>query len=331
MESEIKKEEKIKEQNDGIIIRPIRTLQDDISNLVKDNKVSKTSIVLAEQKRRLAENKKPENEVSAINVAPRTESEDESIKPLIIKTFLSIVLLVGGFYSLYFLYDSNIIQNKIKDFTEEKIIIEDYIVKQDNSLIINTKDKRNSDIKNEIENYIINNNNSTGLTEIQIVKEKINNENKTEIVLIDTIELLNIIKTNTNNKIIRSLDSKFFLGIDNKNETPVLILKTNDFSVTFAEMFDWEKTLYLDFENIIYKKTEVIDENLSNINENKNKLLRFEDVIYLNQDARAIIDKENNKIKIMYGFVDDKYLVITSNEETFKEIVRQLRIVNLRR
>jgi hypothetical protein len=110
-----------------------------------------------------------------------------------------------------------------------------------------------------------------------------------------------------------SLDGKFELAKFQKpdNNWPVLIFKIKSYENAFASMMSWEKKIGLDFGKIF--KLEGVPEQGDT---------SFYDKELENKDVRIMNDLSENPI-LIYSFINQKYLIITTGEDALKEIFRR--------
>ena len=112
------------------------------------------------------------------------------------------------------------------------------------------------------------------------------------------------------------LDDKFMYAVFNGFQSnPALILKLSSnpksYENAFAAMLRWEKTIGKEFEKYFGFEGEDYDKNI------------FYDIEISNNDVRVLSSMNDNSV-IMYSFINREYLVITTNENTLKEMLRRL-------
>lgn len=132
--------------------------------------------------------------------------------------------------------------------------------------------------------------------------------------IISTEDFLLGIKSDIPSAMLATLQKTFMLGMYTENGVrhPFLILRTTDFQTAFASMFDWERKLFSDF---------YLPFNLTG--DENNFTNKFTDFLVENKDTR-VLRKDDGSIGMMYGFVDDKSLIITDSVESFKEVLHRL-------
>jgi hypothetical protein len=111
--------------------------------------------------------------------------------------------------------------------------------------------------------------------------------------------------------ITRTLTNNFLVGMYSLGEnSPFVIFKTSSFENTYAGMIAWEKYLEKDF-TLLFKL------NGTDVG------AKFEDKVVVNKDTRILRDAEG-KTTFLYAILDKDTIVITVNENAFKEIVSRL-------
>ncbi|MCC6290685.1 hypothetical protein IT398_01275 [Candidatus Nomurabacteria bacterium] len=109
----------------------------------------------------------------------------------------------------------------------------------------------------------------------------------------------------------RHLRDNFFFGVYDNGETRTsfLILQTSFFDQAWSAMFDWERYMASDLGPVL---------DSVNVNESI-----WVDRVLRNKDARELVDKTDNSI-LIYGFIDEKTILITRNESTFVKVFERL-------
>ncbi len=132
--------------------------------------------------------------------------------------------------------------------------------------------------------------------------------------IIPTNEFLAGMKSAIPQALIQTLSANFMLGLFTKDNLhhPFLILKTNDFQTAFANMYDWEKNLFSDFFLPFS-----LPSNADNFT------TKWTDLLVENKDTR-VLKQDDGTIILLYGFADDKTLIITDGQESFKEVITRV-------
>ncbi|MBI5005251.1 MAG: hypothetical protein HZC03_01465 [Candidatus Lloydbacteria bacterium] len=116
--------------------------------------------------------------------------------------------------------------------------------------------------------------------------------------------------------LLRSFEGDYLFGIHAFNgNTPFLIVRLNSFENAFSGMLKWEKFMTDDLLPL-FGKGEML-KKLTGAN-------HFEDYLVVNQDTRALRDSSGD-IVFLYAFPDKNTLVMTTDQDTFKEIIDRLK------
>lgn len=112
------------------------------------------------------------------------------------------------------------------------------------------------------------------------------------------------------------VSDNFMLGATFKNERDIFFLfKVRSFADIFPVMRDWEKKILYDLAGF-FRIDLTIDTNYLTSQE-------FEDGIISNKNARILYDKDGNII-MLYVFADENSVIITSTEDSAREVMRRL-------
>lgn len=123
-------------------------------------------------------------------------------------------------------------------------------------------------------------------------------------------EFFKIIGASPPSEILDSLENKFMLSkFYFTKDWPILIFKVATFDSAFAGAMKWETTMADDLKDIFSL-------DLSNTR------FSFEDREIQNHDARVLNDKDGQPL-LLYSFMGRDYLIVTTAEESFKEIFRR--------
>lgn len=168
------------------------------------------------------------------------------------------------------------------------------------------------------------------------VKNNINISLKTDVNL---PELLNKIQYSGPDTLIRSFTSNdiYNFGLyhtEKEDFETYLITKIDTFDLSFAGMLEWEKFMPVDLYKI-YTYTENTNTGTTSsstlpVLSTKKSTGKFIDKVIKNIDVRMYIDADK-KTQIIYGFINKQYLLITSGENSFIDIVNKLTINNILR
>ncbi|MBI5139265.1 hypothetical protein HZA26_01500, partial [Candidatus Nomurabacteria bacterium] len=108
----------------------------------------------------------------------------------------------------------------------------------------------------------------------------------------------------------------FLIGmLKNETEYPFLLLKIKSFADVFNDLRLWEEKIFYDLHDFFKIKVDV----------SNNYLLTkdFEDGVVQNKNARVLYSKDGVPV-LMYVFIDDNSVVLSSSENVVKEIILRL-------
>lgn len=133
-------------------------------------------------------------------------------------------------------------------------------------------------------------------------------------------DFLQAIGAHASQDLVQALDSMYFLGIHvaNKN-APLLVVPVQSYERAFAGMLAWEKNLDGDLAPLF---SEVSDQAAG---PDGLPLQRaFTDLVMQNYDIRALKDDSGNVV-LYYSFLNRKFLIIAENPYSFNEVLLRLR------
>ena len=143
-------------------------------------------------------------------------------------------------------------------------------------------------------------------------------------------EWLQAIRSRAPDTLIRSLDPSFTFGIYAYTpHTSFVLIKVRSYDNTYAGMLQWEPYMKSDLNG------EVVDTSSSNTagkvpggtsttaESNTLEAKVFTDKVINNKDVRVLLNNAGG-VELLYSFIDHNTLVITSNEQTLKEIIVRL-------
>lgn len=298
------------------LVSAIRTYEDDMAGYVQDGKVSKATIVMAEQRKRLQEEAKSKNEEREY------KSSQNIIKISVALLFGSVLIIASIFFILKFT-SVNQTENRITENSNLKNAI------LDNNLHIkiNTDDKLNLEIKKQITDFIENpvNLNLYKIGEFQTIQK--NESGNEEYVSVP--RLFEILGLTPPQRFTNNLNGKYLFGLMGSSDKPVpfMLFEYNNFDLVFTELLNWESYMIREMNDIFFKtlgKNDfiVVGESLGNYTYNPQD---FKDIVVFNRDSRAIIDNNNN-ILFLYSFIDENKILFTSEKFVVEEMVKKLQL-----
>lgn len=282
----------------------IRSMKMDANKFVREKKISLMDIFLKEKIKREAKS-------------------DGKIK--IFFRFILLFLILGALSYLSFTLYNKYYKNPEKKVEREENIQKSLVYSE----IINPIYIDEKDAKILVKEFLEKNNAKENLIYAPLIKNKKS---------INFNEFLSNLEIPAPYELVKNLENEFYFGAygvsENKNN-PVLVLKTKNFNPAYINMLKWEKNIVNDLSLIFALNSPVIpmDNNISKTaatttssssSPSTSKITEFYDKTINNLDIR-ILDAENKTI-LLYGFFAEKYLIIVSSEETFKNIINRLKI-----
>jgi hypothetical protein len=309
-------------------IKSLRTFQSDVAEALGKNNVTVASIAIAENARK-ANNEAPIVKEQPIQITQTNTRDTISIpvekpKPVltikppqvisnnpepvthrtrsVLLTFLSLILVAGGIFGGLYFYSRSPLSN-ITPVLPQKGAYRGILASntQKKVLLGTLLDKR-------IEEVLAYERTQAKLEQGQISELYFIKGNQDEPFLITAEEFLSLSTTRSPEAVRRSLLTNFMFGFHRNSIStePYLVLKTEFFQNTFTGMLKWEPEILADTK--VWLSSETSDAKI------------FEDKVLKNKDIRILRDT-NQKIILIYGFLDKETLVITTNEDTFLEIM----------
>lgn len=279
-------------------LQVLETYSSDMAEAVREKEMSVIKIAMAEKEKR---------EREEIIVVP-----GESSVSKFFLIFFGIILLLGSIAGLYYFT-----QIKNKPVAQVVVVKEiKTIIPYDEKSSIDITDKNNiSGITNIIQSEKSKVGKSKSIRAI-LLTETINNVAQ----LLPLKDILSLTASNIPPVIFRSLSGEYMLGVFTDTTTKpslFLILKTNNYDITYAGMLDWEKTIPNNLKNL-FSGSQDASVGTDGI---------FKDTLINNKDARVLYNSNGDGI-LYYLFTDKNTLVVTDSADTAKELIARLIVAN---
>ena len=289
-------------------LRPIRTFQSDVEEVMKRQQVSRATIAIAESERRAVQEKQ-----AAEAPAPPPQSSKvfhiEQALPVSVKwraaTLLPIAVvflfLVGTGTGLYLF------------FSEEKTAVspeEKTQVPPSAGVLLGENERRTGVIKtlqNRLDTL------SVPQNELRTIPITLGN------APITTAELLGKLETAAPGPLVRALGATPTLGVHGfRGGQPFVLWSVSSYDHAFAGMLAWEEDMLSDIGPLFGISPRALVETLSSTTaEVLQHTLVFKDIVARNKDVRAVFGPKGGFI-FLYAFIDKETLVLTTNEDTLK-------------
>jgi hypothetical protein len=237
-------------------------------------------------------------------------------------TLVSIILIVGGIGTGYYLYlKSPLAKPTIVQITSDKM---HGVISSDSQEIFSINGIKGDLLAQKIQGLTINKNAGPDNIIELIFSETIGSTTSR----VTSLEFIKSLNYNAPDIFKRSLMNNWMYGVygDNDKNTPFMILKTDFFQNSYAGMLKWENSITDELATLLNYKEKIKNQNstgTSTINTYLSIRGKFHDKILLNRDVREFINEDGITL-LVYSFVDNGTLVITTSEEVLKKIIQEL-------
>ncbi len=308
----------------------IHTLESDLASAVRDDNYGKNIIkIITDPNKRLASTNTASDSSSHFDIKSLFSKRN------VIIFFTSIIVLSAGGAILYIL---NQAKNVGLEPEEEVIPVattttaNNPVIK--NSDVLNPEIIQSSDFSNSNRFQIIEGIN--GIKNLLIDKKIAPGNNIGVNTNLTITQFFEKIRYSGDESFLRSLDTVYAFGFysipDNRFET-YLLIKVSNFDLAFKSILAWEKYMGVDLKDIFVGNNESrTDVSTTTVDKkyNKKNTIGFVDKVLKNYDIREYVNNESNE-DIIYGFINNKYLLITSGESSFIDIKDRLLKENIPR
>lgn len=278
------------------IAKPLRTYERDVAEAIRQKNESVASINLAAQKK---------EEKTGIKREMKTSAPQATGRGLIL-LISSVLILAGVSFAGWVIYYFINKPAPVVVVTAPRSIIT-----TDTQITLNTSNLNQENIQNEIKNVF-----NTQTEKNKLVGILINDSVSGEEKEISTEKFINLFAATAPTSLSRALGPQFVFGFQNiQTNEPFIFTRVSSFDNAFDGMLRWEKGMKKDTEKIFPVGTNPLGPT-NTIQEN------FQDMVIKNKDTRVLKDSFGN-IVLMYSFLDRENLVITTNEQTFVEILNR--------
>ena len=281
-------------------LQTVRTYRSDVMEAVKGGKHTVSSIVLAEQKRRLTSGFGSDMEVG----------EEKKINWNLIIIGASVLLVLAGLGAigtlLFFKKEEVptippplvLPQESIFSDREKELPVSRF-TRQEILGLVSFETKQENIPTNQVQTFVFSKQvpGTTPEGAAILLKERIGIK-----------EIFAATQGSVPQALLRAIDDPFIFGVYSfRGNNPFLILTTNVYESAFSGMLQWEKTILQDLAPLFG----VRDGGGG-----------FTDVVIKNRDAR-ILENDAGETVLLYSFLDKKTLIITTDNTTFDELVRR--------
>ena len=312
-------------------VRPIRTYQEDIADVIKNDNVSMIKIALAEKKR--------QDSNAGFNTI--VESNTKSGKTYLIAGIAFVVLVIVGLAFGYIYIQSQTASKQATDVAKMQV-----------PQVIYTEMTSDFSVDNMDSNDIIKSidQEKNGVMDTGTMKAVyLTTGEGTSTQALTTEQFFSVLGTRIPNSVVKSLDPVFLLGVYAYTPREMFVIfKVKSYDTAFAGMLDWEPNIETDIGNIfisndstksinplttstVSTSTTASSSDLSanpagTTTPNTGSSLqiftqkRFVDKVLSNKDTRILQDQSGTPY-MLYTFLDKNTLVIATSEKALKEIL----------
>lgn len=341
-----------------VLQKPIRTYESDMAELMALRNTSSSTIAIAEQQRKIAQeamakksvpttktplmkeaNPQPPkavpipNIVSNVNTVrvPETPEVTEIVKEKKVsgnfgrKLFmflLSLIFIACGLGGGYYLYTKSPLASIPSVIPQTKKIPS--IITPDSQKILAVGNLKNELLAQKIQSQIAN----SKTDEQKITEFILTNIQGSSTSRINALEIIDSLGYSSPDMFNRSLVETWMLGVygEENTETRFIILKTNFFQNAFAGILRWEAAMPEELATILNYRGKIKEQNAMSSSTAASYFSvkgRFEDRIILNRDVREFIT-DNKTTLLLYSFVDKDTIVITTSERALRGLIERL-------
>lgn len=299
----------------------VHTFKDDLSKEAASGNFSVAKIAVANSKRLHSEEK------AKFELNPKKDNH------LLFKILLPIIsILIIGVFS-YIGYNTAKTPQEISLAKNPTQQIVSNIIYTEQTVEINIKSKSRSavymDILKEKENL------KTSSSKIKAII--FTSQEGTTSNTVKSNDFLNLIAPTAPDLLVRNLKPEYVFGyFAYQTNEPFIILKSENYDSVFAGMLEWEKNIYGDLGDLMFKdeinlnvkSTTTASTTTATSTENKPIYgsefnTSFIDKVISNNDTRVLY-RPNGKIAFFYTFFNKDTVIITTSEETLHELIYRL-------
>jgi len=282
----------------------IRTYKSDVEETVASSHLSSVNIALAENKR-MMERMKEEKE---------TGKKDKKNYVIILVSFFLVILgVLAVVVPIFF------VNQKYAPATTT-VTRTSPIITPDSTEDLNLEDLDQTRIAKTLSERVDQTSIRVGTIRGMYLTEK--NLDDTRSV-VDINKFINLLNFNIPQILVRTLKPDYLFGMHNFiGNQKFLILKVGSYENAYSGMLAWEVDLWKNFkglfglvdpDSLLATTTDVFAEDIKS----------FQDIVIKNKDCRVTKDNSGS-ILLLYCIPDKETIVITTSQDTFKEILLRM-------
>jgi hypothetical protein len=302
------------EVKDASSIEPLETFQSDIQKVVSGQNVSVVSIAAAEARRREEKSTQPEN--------PEKKSEEQRSRlgsPVAYIAGGILLIAVAASVTAYVLLSPTSIPVKVATSVP-------FITIDDSKAVLIQPGDSPADIMNDLVSTAKSEQLAVGLIAGFTPMEASTTDAEAPAVPLSAQQFISALAPDVPNTLLRTLEPNFLLGVHSFNNTnqPFLILSVDSYEQGFAGMLAWETTMSQDLAPLFPTTSSLPAPSTVAATSTQVINTGFTDNVVDNHDARVLLDQNGNSI-LLWAFLDQQTIVITTNQYTLTEIISRLK------
>lgn len=287
-------------------VTPLRTLKNDLQDVVRDNKMSLVKAVSLEQDKR------------------RRGSIDEHIEQSTTRhkrtfgTLFAITLFFGlGGAALLGVY---IVTQQNKGPAAASVSSAQTILFAENTIGLSANNLTPDALKQQLAGARDASTGAVGsITRIVPLYASTTASGAQSQTALTLRQFLSSIGAQAPDDLVRALGPDFFFGIHTVDKnSPVLVIPVTSYDHAFAGMLTWEKTLDMDLAPV-FPQVPVLKTDANGLPINRT----FEDAVMNNYDVRVLKD-DSGVVQLYYSFPRPNILIIATSPYTYSEVLSRL-------
>ena len=280
----------VPEQKPTGSVSPIRTYRSDVASEIRQKNISGLDIALAEQRK---------NRANGTVVTP--ETSNTALYGAIAIVLLLFVVGVGGYF---FFVHSNEPVTQTGQIAPESILFADSKTTTDLSGI-----KNHTELVSAVQKAITSS--TSGPNTLSSVSFSLKNPAGERILTAS--EFIEAAAPHVPGALTRATEGPFMTGTYNATQkSPYLLLRVDSYQSAYGAMLEWENALNADMLPLFGKSLP-----------NKNEPLIWKDDMLRNTSLRREQGGDGKDI-LLYSFLDDHTLLITTSDVVFYELLARL-------
>lgn len=289
---ELKNQSPKAEERKPLSSHVLRTYEADSADMIKTNRMSLTTIALKEAEKR-----------------QRTEEEDKrsSVRTIILSTLAFLFLATGGGIITYLIMAE---RQAINTTSDGSIAIPDPIVFSKGVSEVSVTPENKTEVPTTLSKMVREINLPPSAVQAIVMSDNLSGSKR-----LSTAETFaKLVFPRAPDRFVRLLSDEYMFGVySGLKNGGFALFKTDSYQEVSAELLGWESWMAGDVFSVLIGRS--MDKR-----EVANKWM---DSVVSNMNVREYQNPEQDA-RLVYGFLDEKTILIAANRETFKEILNSL-------